>query len=519
MRVVIPSKLGSSWDFATLPRQRSHVTDTISIVHRAVNRHYSGVQRHPGLSTKLAVLIAVVVITLGLLGVFPPTGRASAYPESPPLQAVTCPTVTQCVAVGGSGSLFVSQNGGLTWSTERVPTTHFLYGISCPTATRCIAVGDAGTVLVSDSDLRTWREVPTDFTDPLSSLACAGVAHCYAGSDGGVVLATENAGESWRRLDLGDAVVDGVACSSAVNCVAVTSNSEQDFHTSDAIDWSASKVELNSLLSLIPTNGVSCLLNNCMSVGNNGLTARSTDGGSTWSFNFPNATLEDLNGVACPGPNRCVAVGNGGAIVATNDGGRKWRSNASQTSENLLGVTCRTSAFCLAVGAGGTVISTTDGGTNWVERSGMPVPSSRVHVLVVGDSFAHTLALYVGRDSSAYGVVLIDGGLDGCALSRGRVPPGDGQVSPVVGPCASTGPGWPAVYKADIVKYRPTLSLVVLGPWDLWSRFIDGRWMSPGQPSYDTYYRHQLMTAVRILAADGGRVAITTEAYNTVPGL
>lgn len=512
-RIVVLEEPQILAEFCHPAKAKNPDEDTISVVRPVGNRRCSGGQRCRQSTAKFAVLIAVAAIALDLIGVLPPTGDASASPVPPPLQAVTCPTVTECVAVGGSGSVFISRNGGVVWSTEPVPTTHFLYGLACPTATRCIAVGDAGTVLISDSNLRTWRQVPTDFDDPLSSLACAGDGHCYAGSDGGVVLGTENAGASWQPLSLGHAVVDGVACSSVLECVAVTSNSEEDFRTSDAIDWSASKVQLLPLLSLIPTNGVSCFLNNCVSVGNLGFTARSTDGGATWSFNYPNATSEVLNAVACPEANRCVAVGDGGAILKTSDGGRKWTSTAAPTLETLLGVTCRTSAFCLAVGAGGTVISTNDGGIHWVVRNGTPVPLLMVHVLVVGDSFAHTLALYVGRDSSAYGVVLINGGLDGCALSRGPVPPGLGQESPVVGPCASTGPGWPALYKADIGKYRPNLSLIVLGPWDLYARFIDGRWMSPGQPDYDTYYRHQLMTAVRILTADGRRVAITTEAY------
>ncbi len=138
----------------------------------------------------------------------------------------------------------------------------------------------------------------------------------------------------------------------------------------------------------------------------------------------------------------------------------------------------------------------------------------KTSVLVVGDSFAHTLALYVGRDASAYGVTLVDGGLDGCDLARGDVlgNPGStlGADQPVVGPCAATGSGWPAVYQADIKEDRPGLSLLVVGPWDLSSRLVDGSWLSPGQAAFDTYYQQQMETAVRILTSLGGRVAIAT---------
>ena len=154
-------------------------------------------------------------------------------------------------------------------------------------------------------------------------------------------------------------------------------------------------------------------------------------------------------------------------------------------------MTCVTPDNCLAVGNGRTVIATVDAGRQWVVESGNAEPVIKTSVLVVGDSFAHTLALYVGRDASAYGVTLVDGGLDGCDLARGDVlgNPGStlGADQPVVGPCAATGSGWPAVYQADIKEDRPGLSLLVVGPWDLSSRLVDGSWLSPDKlPSIPT---------------------------------
>jgi lysophospholipase L1-like esterase len=102
-------------------------------------------------------------------------------------------------------------------------------------------------------------------------------------------------------------------------------------------------------------------------------------------------------------------------------------------------------------------------------------------------------------------VNLIDGGVDGCSLARG-----DTVSLPVGGPCGSSGQGWPANYEQDVDQYRPDLSLLVLGPWDLSARLIDGQWLSPGQAAYDTYYASQVTTALQLLSARGGRVAIAT---------
>jgi hypothetical protein len=165
--------------------------------------------------------------------------------------------------------------------------------------------------------------------------------------------------------------------------------------------------------------------------------------------------------------------------------------------------------LCLVVGNGGTVVASGTRRAVWKLDQGAAVPTgSQLNVLVVGDSFAHTLAQYVGRVSSSYGVDLIDGGIDGCSLARG-----DTIALPVGGPCAATGPGWPATYQQNVQTYRPEVSLIVLGPWDLSARLINGQWLSPGQPAYDTYYAGQLRTAVGILSSQGGRVVLATAPY------
>jgi photosystem II stability/assembly factor-like uncharacterized protein len=446
-----------------------------------------------------------------------PLGRdfaAAATGQISALDAVACPTASECIAVGGSDHVLVTQNGGLTWSAQSVPTGHYLYGIACLSKTRCVAVGDAGTVLVSARDGRTWSRAKSGTGEPLSAVACPGDGHCYAVGDR-VVLATSDDGRRWQRVASDNKIIVGVACGSRARCAAVTSDSENDLHTSDGTLWSAAAVPVFPFLALFPMNGISCSAMTCVAVGGNGLVERSLDGGTSWSFDFRAVTSKGLYGVTCPTADRCVAVGSAGTILTTDDRGATWTLDPSPTNATLLGVTCSSSDDCLTVGSGGIVLSTVDGGTQWIIRNGTAAPTPGISVLVVGDSFAHSLALYVGRNSVAYGVSFFDGGLDGCSLSRGSYLEGS-VVEPGLGACASTGSGWPAQYKADITKDRPDLSLLVLGPWDLNSRLIGKRWLSPGQAAYDTYYSGQITAAIRILTSGGGRVAITTVPYVNV---
>ncbi len=446
-----------------------------------------------------------------------PARPSSAATTSPPaasgppaaLDAVACPTVSECIAVGGAGGVEVSRTGGRTWSAATVPTRHYLFGVACDDPAHCVAVGDAGTALVTGDGGSSWKLYPTGVGIPLSSVACPGDGRCYAVGDADTVIATDDSGSHWQRVLGGTGVVDGVACSTSIQCAAVTSSAVENLATSNGSTWKPVTLPFAPLDGLAPLNGIGCSGPTCVAVGGHGLIASSLRGGATWSAD-QSPTSDNLMAAACRSPLACVAVGQAGTILITEGSGPPWKSVASHTGQTLLGVACPSLDQCVAVGSGGAVVTSDDGGAQWVVRAGRPAPSPSLRLLVVGDSFAHTLAMGVARNATAWGVDVIDGSLDGCALVRGSpVLIGTDQLM-VTGPCAPTGSGWPSQYQSDVGTSRPTLSLLALGPWDLSTRKIDGRWEWPGQSAYDDSYAQLITSAVHILSARGGRVAITT---------
>src|SRR5216684_7292837 len=89
---------------------------------------------------------------------------------------------------------------------------------------------------------------------------------------------------------------------------------------------------------------------------------------STWTSQT-SPTIQNLNGIACPGTTTCFAVGalaspgNGnGTIVVTTDGST-WTSQNSKVAQILNGIACPTTSTCFAVGASGTILKTTNGGS------------------------------------------------------------------------------------------------------------------------------------------------------------
>ena len=405
-----------------------------------------------------AVLAVGGSIAWSSLGPASAIGRNEIQGPPAALDAVACPNTLVCVAVGGAGGVLVSQTGGRTWFTSPVPTTHFLYGVACTSTAHCVAVGDAGTALATDNGGKTWRVGSTGVSAPLTSVACPDALHCFAVGDGDTVIATQDGGLRWhRQLFAGLGTAYGVACSSPTRCAAATSNAVENLVTVDGSEWTTATVPFSPLDALFPLNGIACATTTCVAVGDHGLLARSPDGGLHWSSGQSNV-LQSVMAAACPSDARCVAVGQTGTILSTGDGGSTWQAELPPTGETLLGVSCPTIDDCVAVGSGGTVLTTADGGTHWTVRAGGWVPPAPIRVLVVGDSFAHTLAIGLDRNAPAYSIELIDGSSDGCALARGNPTLMGGRLYPITGPCAPTGPGWQAQDQADVATYRPALS-------------------------------------------------------------
>jgi photosystem II stability/assembly factor-like uncharacterized protein len=454
----------------------------------------------------------------GVVGAAPTASATSAAGVPAALDAVACPSTTECIAVGGSrGFVLVSRSGGLTWSHVSVPTKRYLYGVACANRTHCVAVGDAGTALFTKNSGKSWALGDTGVSVPLSAVSCPQSQHCEAVGDHETVLATRDGGLSWSHVLSQFGVMNGVSCSSPMHCTAVTSNVDVSLVTDNGSTWTPTPGPFSSLAVLQAANGLDCLGLICVEAGDYGLIAHSINGGASWLASS-SGTLQDMYAVSCASTTFCVAVGAAGIVLRTSDGGSTWASEAPSTRETLLGVSCSNTSACVAVGSGGTIMTSTDGAANWTVRAGAPAPSW-TSILVVGDSFSGTLAEGLARNAPAYGVALTNGALQGCALARGEPILLNGR--PFVqnaGPCAATGSGWEAQYQMKVARLHPALTVLVLGPFDLSTRLIGGRWESPGQAAYDAYYREQVSSALEILTSEGGRVVITKAPYVRTTG-
>jgi photosystem II stability/assembly factor-like uncharacterized protein len=260
------------------------------------------------------------------------------------LNSLSCPTQTQCIAVGGSspasgpqGALVEATNtGGLSWWQQDAPTgTAQLRAITCPTAEECFAAGDSG------------------------------------------IVATTNGGRTWTAQAIADPSTLGtftaIKCPTALRCYAITALSVSG--TSRLITTTDGGAQWNNQAGP-PGLGYAADLScpgpaTCFVVGN---------GPSSDSYQQPPAV-----------------------IVATFDGGTQWvqqlsygASESDEEYSNLDSVTCPSATTCLAAGSG--IWGTTDSGADWTLRTTTGIAFAGPRVYTSADC-PRTIDCYAADDN------------------------------------------------------------------------------------------------------------------------
>ncbi|HEY1443711.1 MAG TPA: hypothetical protein VGF51_02340 [Acidimicrobiales bacterium] len=301
------------------------------------------------------------------------------------LGSLSCATVRRCWAVGvvrpnatappGSATVIVAtKNGGRTWRAQHVTggSTPQLSGVSCPTPTDCIAVGSnggslpgSGVVLATTNAGATWNPVvaPTGALTVMT-VSCSSATECLAlVNDGSLVWSatTTDFGQAWQR--------DG--------------NLPSLFRAGDDLSCSGSGPCL--VAGSVPTGTGT----------GEGAVALSPDGGQTWSLaSVPNG-IGVLRSATCSNSSRCLAAGSTsssvnnvvpakGALLDSADGGRTWQPVTGQPPvEDVFDIECPTGTVCAMVGTvwkgtpavgTGAVAQSGDAGTTFHLSSAAYVP-------------------------------------------------------------------------------------------------------------------------------------------------
>jgi photosystem II stability/assembly factor-like uncharacterized protein len=157
------------------------------------------------------------------------------------LLGVSCASANDCVATGMSSAspvlapvavMLSTQDAGQTWQDAQVPNgLPGIGAVSCPTTSECLAVGP--TILRSTDGGQSWTNVavPGGLTAALRAISCASASACIAVASNpagatdpsapALGFATSDGGMTWSPITLpaGTAAIESVTCPDASSCL------------------------------------------------------------------------------------------------------------------------------------------------------------------------------------------------------------------------------------------------------------------------------------------------------------
>jgi hypothetical protein len=304
-------------------------------------------------------------------------------------EAVSCPTTSFCIALGGGTFQAPESLGGLwdgkSWSLDGTSISGLednqgisSPAISCVSPKRCFAVVDAANIDTEIAGYATWNgnewsetnDLPGEKQgDELLGISCPSNKFCMAvgqiGGDTPFTLAYN--GHKWRKVPVPRTraqQLNGVACPSANACFAVGPSPGGGqlglIERWNGRAWRAQRAPVAARARSISLMDVSCSNQNaCVAVGsykgpakNSHVLALGWNGRGWRRLSFGN-TSGDLSSVSCVAGGTCVAVGSlSREPVARVWDGTRW--NLQQIPNGayagVSGVSCATASYCMTVG-------------------------------------------------------------------------------------------------------------------------------------------------------------------------
>jgi hypothetical protein len=317
------------------------------------------------------------------------------------LNGIACPATDRCVAVGTVGPtrgvLSTEALGwnGRTWHLQKIPTLPGagLNAVSCVSETDCVAVGgsNAGT-LAERWNGEHWTMQPTPNPagaqqPAFSAISCASASSCMAvgsysdGTGRQLLLAERWNGHAWRLVPpLTPArqpahFLTGVACPASLACIAVGAsfNASGNPTGTFAERWNGTSWKLQRTPTQHTPGGflasVWCKsVTACIAAGSTATdTLAERLRGTTWSVlptpNPPGTHGDFLNSVSCTSLSACTSAGEAftGASFTPNQtlaerwNGAHWRIQPTPILPGIhvldsFSVACPAPSTCIAAG-------------------------------------------------------------------------------------------------------------------------------------------------------------------------
>lgn len=290
-------------------------------------------------------------------------------------------------AVGDSGNVFRSFDGGATWGTYPLGSS-ILRSVTARNTSIWI-VGDGGVCYRSTNNGESFGLQTLALGSSLLTVAFASDLVGWIGGNAGTLLKTTDGGTTWTALP--SPTLQNIYClrfSSTSNGWLVGGAGIVMRTTNGGTSWSSLSVgTVTRDLFSVDVNGSAIYV-----VGAQGTAAKSTDNGSTWSIlNFNMESKSDINDVVVLSPATAYFCGGGGFIRKTIDGAASYTFQLHPMLADLNDL------FFFDANKGwacsrknSAVLRTTDGGSTWLLPTGTTVSYSWIQKATgssIGNSF------------------------------------------------------------------------------------------------------------------------------------
>jgi len=281
------------------------------------------------------IFLSVCLVTISIASYAQGT-KINSGPTENNLTSVYFSDVNTGYAVGDSGTILKTTNGGISWLSIPIGTSNRLSKVSFTNANTGYIVGEGETILRTVDAGATWDYIPCEMPLDLSSIYFADANTGFAMDEqASVLLKTFNGGTTWKAIK------------SNISNTTISSVYFTDQSTGFAVGG------YNSMPAPSRSTGV---------------IIKTADGGVTWNTKEFDATGW-LSSVYFTDENTGYVVGGSGIILKTTDGGLNWITLSSGTTNWLSSVYFQDASTGYAVG--GNILKTTDAGSTWTEIPGL----------------------------------------------------------------------------------------------------------------------------------------------------
>ena len=288
---------------------------------------------------------------------------------------------------------------GTHWKVRNpLPTNETLLGVT-PFGSNIFAVGTSGTLLTSTDGGTTWSRVPLGISPAFRAIASTPNITPAAsppvpmivlvGDDGNIVTSPDGVVWTYRNAS-GAKALQSVIWVDALSLFVAVGQGGLIFTSADGATWTHQNSTISSDLESVAYGDATLI-----AVGKDGVIVTSTDvQAAAWAQATSN-TNRWLRSVAFNAPaGKFAAIGDGGALVTSPDGSSWTTGSILSTTANLRSIYSDGARFIVA-GVGGVVFYSADGST-W----NIPTPFGVTADLQAGVSLGGNASILVGSSGT-----------------------------------------------------------------------------------------------------------------------